>query len=107
MAFNTSAGYANLPSGNFTPSIFSQKVLKFFRRASVVEDITNTDYAGEIENFGDTVNIIKEPTITVSSYTRGAVVNTQDLADDQITMVVDQANAHRQLFSIHLEAVWC
>ena len=93
MAFTTSAGYANLPSGNFTPSIFSQKVLKFFRRASVVEDITNTDYAGEIENFGDTVNIIKEPTITVSSYTRGAVVNPQDLADDQVSMVVDQANA--------------
>tara|TARA_R100001443_G_scaffold7639_1_gene16940 strand:+ start:7853 stop:8818 length:966 start_codon:yes stop_codon:yes gene_type:complete len=93
MAFTTSAGYGNLPSGNFTPSIFSQKVLKFFRRASVVEDITNTDYAGEIENFGDTVNIIKEPTITVSSYQRGAVVNPQDLADDQISMVVDQANA--------------
>ena len=93
MAFGTAAGYANLPSGNFAPQIFSQKVLKFFRRASVAEDITNTDYTGEIENFGDTVNIIKEPTITVSSYTRGSVVNTQDLADDQITLTVDQANA--------------
>ena len=93
MAFGTAAGYGNLPSGNFAPEIFSQKVLKFFRRASVVEDITNTDYAGEIENFGDTVRIIKEPTVTVSSYTRGSVVNAQDLADDQITMVVDNANA--------------
>ena len=93
MAFGSAAGYGNLPSGNFTPQIFSQKVLKFFRRASVAEDITNTDYTGEIENFGDTVNIIKEPTITVSSYTRGSVVNTQDLADDQITLTVDQANA--------------
>ena len=93
MAFNSASGYNNLPSGNFAPQIFSQKVLKFFRRASVAEDITNTDYTGEIENFGDTVNIIKEPTITVSSYTRGAVVNTQDLADDQITLTVDQANA--------------
>ena len=93
MAFGTAAGYANLPSGNFAPQIFSQKVLKFFRRASVAEDITNTDYTGEIENFGDTVNIIKEPTITVSSYTRGSVVNTQNLADDQITLTVDQANA--------------
>ena len=93
MAFGTAAGYGNLPSGNFTPEIFSQKVLKFFRRASVAEDITNTDYAGEIENFGDTVRIIKEPTITVSSYSRGSVVNAQDLADDQTTMVVDQANA--------------
>ena len=93
MAFGSAAGYGNLPSGNFTPQIFSQKVLKFFRRASVAEDITNTDYTGEIENFGDTVNIIKEPTITVSSYTRGSVVNTQDLADDQITLTVDQAHA--------------
>ena len=93
MAFGTAAGYGNLPSGNFTPQIFSQKVLKFFRRASVAEDITNTDYFGEIENFGDTVNIIKEPTISVSSYTRGSVVNTQDIADDQITLTVDQANA--------------
>ena len=93
MAFNSASGHNNLPSGNFTPEIFSQKVLKFFRRASVAEDITNTDYAGEIENFGDTVRIIKEPTITVSSYTRGSVINAQDLADDQITMVVDQANA--------------
>ena len=93
MAFDSAAGYGNLPSGNFAPQIFSQKVLKFFRRASVAEDITNTDYTGEIENFGDTVNIIKEPTITVSSYTRGSTVNTQDLADDQITLTVDQANA--------------
>lgn len=93
MAFDSASGYNNLPSGNFTPEIFSQKVLKFFRRASVAEDITNTDYAGEIENFGDTVRIIKEPTITVSAYSRGSVVNPQDLADDQITMVVDQANA--------------
>ena len=93
MAFTKSSGYANLPNGNFSPIIYSQKVQKFFRTASVVEGITNTDYAGEIENFGDTVNIIKEPTITVSSYTRGSVVNTQNLADDQITLTVDQANA--------------
>ena len=58
MAFGSSTGYNNLAQGNFTPQIFSQKVQKFFRRASVVEDITNTDYAGEIENFGDTVKII-------------------------------------------------
>ncbi len=93
MAFDTASGYGNLPSGNFAPEIFSQKVLKFFRRASVVEDITNTDYAGEIENYGDTVKIIKEPTVSVSAYTRGSVVNPQDLADDQISMVVDNANA--------------
>ena len=74
MAFTNASGYNNLSQGNFTPQIFSQKVQKFFRRASVVEDITNTDYAGEIENFGDTVKIIKEPTITVRDYARGQTV---------------------------------
>ena len=93
MAISKAAGYDNLPSGNFLPIIYSQKVQKFFRTASVVEDITNTDYAGEIENYGDTVNIIKEPTITVSSYTRGGQINIQNLADDQLQLTVDQANA--------------
>ena len=59
---------------------------------SVVEDITNTDYTGEIENFGDTVKIIKEPQISVRSYTRGTAVATEDLLDEQITMTVDQGN---------------
>ena len=93
MAISKAAGYDNLPSGNFLPIIYSQKVQKFFRTASVVEDITNTDYAGEIENYGDTVNIIKEPTISVSSYTRGGQINIQNLADVQLQLVVDQANA--------------
>ena len=93
MAISQSAGYDNLPSGNWLPAIYSQKVQKFFRTASVVEDITNTDYAGEIDNYGDTVNIIKEPTISVSSYTRGGQINIQNLADDQLQLVVDQANA--------------
>ena len=93
MAVAKGAGYTNLPSGNWLPVIYSQKVQKFFRTASVVEDITNTDYAGEIENFGDTVNIIKEPTISVNSYTRGGHIAIQNLADDQLQLVVDQANA--------------
>ena len=93
MAIGISSGYGNLPTGNFQAEIYSQKVLKFFRRASVVEDITNTDYAGEIENFGDTVRIMKEPTVTISAYTRGSVVTPQDLADDEIQLAVDQAQA--------------
>ena len=92
MSVANTAGYENLPNEKWNPAIYSQKVLKFFRRSSIAEAITNTDYAGEIENFGDTVKIIKEPTVSVSSYTRGAVVNTQDLTDTEITLTVDQGN---------------
>ena len=92
MSVAVTAGYENLPNGKWNPAIYSQKVLKFFRRASVAEAITNTDYSGEIENFGDTVKIIKEPSVTVNAYTRGAVVNTEDLTDTEITLTVDQGN---------------
>ncbi len=93
MAFTKSAGYTNLPQGNFTPIIYSKSVLKFLRKASVAEDVTNTDYYGEISNFGDTVRIINEPTITVSDYSRGAQLVSQDLNDAQTTLTVDQAKA--------------
>ncbi len=59
MAFKTAAGYGNLPNGNFSPVIYSKKVQSAFRKTSVIEDITNSDYFGEIANFGDTVRIIK------------------------------------------------
>jgi hypothetical protein len=92
MAFPSANGYSNLPNGNFSPVIYSQKVQKAFRKSSIVEDITNTDYFGEIANFGDSVRIIKEPEITVNSYTRGTTVAAQALADADFSLVVDQAN---------------
>lgn len=92
MAFTKATGYTNLNNGNFSPVIYSQKVQKTFRKSSVVEDVTNTDYFGEIANFGDSVRIIKEPEITVSSYARGTQLATQDLTDADFSLIVDQAN---------------
>ena len=91
MAFGSSSGWNNLSTGKFTPVIYSKNVLKFFRRASVAEAITNTDYFGEIADYGDTVRIMNEPVITVSDYTRGQEVEIQELADDDLTLTVDQA----------------
>ena len=92
MAFPKASGYTNLNSGNFSPVIYSKKVQKALRKASVVESVTNTDYSGEIANFGDSVKIIKEPDITITTYERGTQLATQDLTDADFTMVVDQAN---------------
>ena len=92
MAFTKASGYTNLPNGNFSPIIYSQKVQKEFRKSSVVEDITNNDYFGEIASYGDSVKIIKEPEISVSDYARGTAVAAQDLADADFSLVIDQAN---------------
>jgi hypothetical protein len=80
---------------NFMPAIYSKKVLNFFRKASVAEAITNTDYAGEISAYGDSVKIIKEPTITIYQYERGADVTETKLTDAEISLVVDTANAFK------------
>lgn len=83
---------ANAPTGAFSPTIFSQRILNFFRTSSVVEGITNNDYYGELGSYGDTVRVILEPVITVSAYTRGAAVTSQALADNEITLEISQAN---------------
>lgn len=77
----------------WVPEIFSKKVQVAFRKSSVAEAITNTDYTGEISQFGDTVNIIKEPQIAVADYTRHKATATDqtDLTDEELTMQIDQA----------------
>ena len=92
MAFATAAGYGNLPNGNFSPVIYSKQVQLAFRKASIVEAITNSDYFGEIANMGDSVKIIKEPEITVKSYARGTTITPQDLDDEDFSLTVDKAN---------------
>ena len=77
MAFTSAAGHGNLPNGNFSRVIYSKKVQLAFRKKALCNDITNSDYFGEIAAQGDTVKIIKEPEISVSSYARGTQIAAQ------------------------------
>lgn len=88
----TSGLSGQFTGGNFSPIIFSKKAQVAFRKTSVVEDITNNDYFGEIANVGDSVRIIKEPEITVNAYTRGTDISQQALTDADFTMIIDMAN---------------
>ena len=96
---DTNANFANSVSGQtnsfFLPKVYSKQVLNFFRKASVAEAITNTDYAGEISAFGDTVRIIKEPEITVDQYERGQDITATKLTDQEVTLIIDVANAFK------------
>ena len=96
---DTNGNFGNSVTGQtnsfFLPSIYSKKVLNFFRKASVAEAITNTDYSGDITAYGDSVKIIKEPVITVYTYERGADVTKTALTDQETTLIVDVANAFK------------
>ena len=75
----------------WVPQIYSKKVQIALRKAATAEAICNTDYMGEIKNFGDTVNIVQEPQITVSDYTRGLATSATALSDQELVLLVDQA----------------
>ena len=92
MAFPSASAYGNLSQGNFSPVLYSKKVQVAFRKTSVAQAITNTDYFGEISGMGDAVRVILEPEIDVRSYARGTQIAAQDLDDSDFTLVVDKAN---------------
>ena len=91
MAFQTADGYGNLPNGNFSSIIYLKKTQNAFRKSTVVGDISNTDYFGEISE-GATVKIIKEPEITVKAYARGTTIAAQDLDDEEFSLTIDKSS---------------
>jgi len=70
MSLAAAAGFPNL-SGTFLPEIWSSKLLVKFYAATVYGAIANTDYEGEITEFGDKVQIRTTPTIIVRNYKKG------------------------------------
>ncbi len=66
--FNTNPSY----SGAFIPTLWSGKLLAKFYQNTMLSDICNTDYEGELKNQGDTIRIRLAPSITISDYSVGA-----------------------------------
>lgn len=62
----------------------------YLKQTLVADEITNTDFSGEIKAFGDTVRVLKQPVITVGTYTRGTKIVVQPITDAETTMVIDQ-----------------
>ena len=75
--YPVSNGFATNPSysGAFIPTLWSGKLLAKFYQNTILSEITNTDYEGELKNQGDTIRIRLAPTITISDYTAGQNLN--------------------------------
>lgn len=65
--FNTTPSY----SGAFIPTLWSGKLLAKFYQNTMLSEIANTDYEGELKNQGDTIRIRLAPSISISDYTVG------------------------------------
>lgn len=89
MAFPVSSGYTQY-SGNFIPEIWSGKLIENFYDATVLAAISNTDYEGEIRQFGDVVNIRTTPAITIRDYQKGLTLTVETPDKPKIQLLIDK-----------------
>lgn len=62
--FNTNPAY----SGTFIPTLWSKKLNAKFYANTMMTELANTSWEGEIKNQGDTIRIRTAPSITISDY---------------------------------------
>lgn len=78
---------------NFIPEIWSTRLIRNLDQLNLAMMIcTNTNYEGEVRQFGDTVHVRTLGNVTVFPYTRGSTISPQDMNPDKETLVVDQAH---------------
>lgn len=89
MAYAVAAGRPNY-SGNFIPEIWSGKLIQNFYDATVLAAISNTDYEGEIRQYGDTVNIRTTPEITIKTYVKGQTLSVENPEKAKLQLLIDK-----------------
>ena len=89
MAYPNAAGRPQY-SGNFIPEIWSGKLIENFYDATVLAAISNTDYEGEIRQYGDTVNIRTTPEITIRTYTKGQTLQVENPDKPKLQLLIDK-----------------
>ena len=93
MAYPTVAGHPDYSStgvNQFIPQVWSGKIQKKFYDYTVLAQITNNDYEGEIKGQGDTVIIRTIPSITIQDYVVGQALNYERPAQPSLTMTIDK-----------------
>lgn len=86
---------------NYSPEIFSGKLVEKFYKTTVFGDIASTDYEGEIAGFGANVIIRTIPDVTVSDYVIGAGLTPQYPERNSVTLSIDKAKS----FNVALSTV--
>lgn len=79
-------------SGILIPEVWSTKLLVKFYAATVLSQICNTDYEGEIKSQGDKVWVRTTPDIVIRKYFKGQSLDIQRPQPAKLSMTIDQAN---------------
>lgn len=89
MAFPNAAGTPSY-AGTMIPEIWSPKLLRKFYASTVLSDIANTDYEGEIRDQGDTVHIRTTPDITIRNYVKGQKLQAETPEPTVVDLLIDK-----------------
>ena len=82
--------YASSSGSNFIPEVWSGKLQVKFYKSTVLGEITNNDWEGEIKGQGDKVNIRSIPTITISNYSKGQNLTNQVPTSTPLELNIDK-----------------
>ena len=77
-------------ASGFIPEIWSGKLQVKFYKSTVLGEITNNDWEGEIKGQGDKVNIRTIPTITISNYSKGQNLTNQVPTSTPLELNIDK-----------------
>ena len=74
----------------YIPTLYAGKLLVKFYETSILGDIANTDYEGEIRNQGDAVIIRKLPTISINTHEKGLKLTHANPTVDSVTLEINK-----------------
>ncbi|HSH41137.1 MAG TPA: hypothetical protein VK973_03325 [Arenicellales bacterium] len=92
MSVQAAAGYPQY-SGGFIPEVWSSTLNINFYEATVITEITNTNWEGEIAGQGDIVNIRQTPSTPTQKHQKGQQVTYTHLEADKIQLEIDKARS--------------
>jgi hypothetical protein len=77
-------------TGKFIPAIWSGKLQAKFYKSTCMTEIFNSDWAGEIKDQGDKVEIRTIPNITINDYQKGQTLSSQVPSAGLIELLIDK-----------------
>ena len=84
------AGHPQLSGITIPNAVWSGKLLVKYYEATLLADIANTEYEGEISSMGDKVIIRTTPSITIRDYSKGQNLQTQRPEPDTVELDIDK-----------------
>jgi len=97
-------------NSNFIPQLWSARLLAHLDNALVARRFFNTDWEGEISDYGDRIKINQISDVEVFEYIKNQDMTAPELVDgDDVDLLIDFARAFHfyKVFQLNMPDKWC